>query len=255
MGMLREHADWYVTSTHILSPVNDKTTDRVVPPGNTVFLGLGASEYGLRQSSKWLKSLVSICSFVIGSCLFSLTTRRVGPQQRRTLISTFAIQCILLLIAASLLQTRIISGATPRSQPSSTKTTVNPTAPADDPKPDTATLLQLIPIALVAFQSSGQMAASRLLGFSEIPTTVLTSLYYDLASDPGLLLPLAQNVKRNRRFNAVVGVVVGAIAGGWLARATGGIEAALWIAAGSKFVIANSWWFWKGSRKLPRSPV
>lgn len=210
--------------------------------GNTVFLGLGASDPALRKSSKWLKSLVSICAFVIGSCVFSMT-RWLGPQKRRTLASTFLVQSILLIIAAVLLQTSIISGTTgPQSS--------NADVSSIDAPPDKAFFLELITIALIAFQSSGQMAASRLLGFNEIPTTVLTSLYYDLASDPGLLLPFSQNVKRNRRFNAVVGVIAGAIVGGWLARATGGIETALWVAAGSKVVIAMSWMVWKGKEKV-----
>lgn len=181
-------------------------------------------------------------------------TRWLGPQKRRTLASTFFIQSILLIIAAILLQTSIISGRTGPQPPSGNASSSN----AIDPPPDKAFFLELITIALVAFQSSGQMAASRLLGFNEIPTTVLTSLYYDLASDPGLLLPFSQNVKRNRRFNAVVCVVAGAIAGGWLARATGGIETALWVASGSKVVIAASWIVWKGKEKVvsgPASPV
>lgn len=110
---------------------------------------------------------------------------------------------------------------------------------------DGGSFLQLIPLALIAFQAAGQMAASRLLAFNEIPTTVLTSLYYDLASDPGILDPVSENVKRNRRFVAVVGVIAGAVAGGWLARGTGGISVALWIAAGTKFCIACMWWVWR----------
>ncbi|EAS28556.3 uncharacterized protein CIMG_09760 [Coccidioides immitis RS] len=252
-----KHADIIFLFCYFLSGLCDSSVFRAwgcfvsMQTGNTVFLGLGASDYAFRKTSKWLKSLVSICSFVIGSCVFSMS-RWIGPQKRRTLVSTFAIQCALLIIAASLLQSGAISGKTgPQSSSGGSGSGI---VTADDPQPDKAMFLELVPIALVAFQSSGQMAASRLLGFNEIPTTVLTSLYYDLASDPGLLLPLSQNVKRNRRLNAAIGVIAGAIFGGWLARATGGIETALWIAAASKFVIANSWLFWKGEQKIP-SPV
>ncbi|EEP79838.1 predicted protein [Uncinocarpus reesii 1704] len=250
-----KHADIVFLFCYFLSGLCDSSVFRAwgcfvsMQTGNTVFLGLGASDYALRQTSKWLKSLVSICSFVIGSCVFSMT-RWLNPQKRRTLFSTFTVQGLLLLIAACLLQTGVISGKT-TSAPGDGGGGGTGIVLASDPRPDTAMYLDVIPIALVAFQSSGQMAASRLLGFSEIPTTVLTSLYYDLASDPGLLLPLSQNVKRNRRFNAVIGVIAGAIVGGWLSRATGGIEAAMWIATGSKFVIANSWLLWKGKEKAP----
>ncbi|KMP02650.1 domain containing protein [Coccidioides immitis RMSCC 2394] len=223
-----KHADIIFLFCYFLSGLCDSSVFRAwgcfvsMQTGNTVFLGLGASDYAFRKTSKWLKS------------------------------PGFNLLCALLIIAASLLQSGAISGKTgPQSSSGGSGSGI---VTADDPQPDKAMFLELVPIALVAFQSSGQMAASRLLGFNEIPTTVLTSLYYDLASDPGLLLPLSQNVKRNRRLNAAIGVIAGAIFGGWLARATGGIETALWIAAASKFVIANSWLFWKGEQKIP-SPV
>jgi hypothetical protein len=41
-------------------------------------------------------------------------------------------------------------------------------------------------IALVAFQSAGQTVASRALQYSGLTTSVLTSNYCDLFSDPGL---------------------------------------------------------------------
>lgn len=84
---------------------------------------------------------------------------------------------------------------------------------------------------------------SRLLGFNEVPTTVLTSVYCDLASDPKLLK--ADNVKRNRRVAAVISILVGGIAGGWISRSPAGLSTNLWIAAAIKMTIAMSWSVWK----------
>ncbi|KAI2081702.1 hypothetical protein LOZ36_006128 [Ophidiomyces ophidiicola] len=245
-----QHADVVFVLCYLLSGLCDSSVFRAwgcfvsMQTGNTVFLGLGASDAALRKSSKWLKALVSIAAFIAGSCLFALT-RWLGPQRRRTLAGSFAVQAVFLAVAAVLLRTGAISGDTHSTTTSSTILVV------DDGAPDRAVFLQLVPIALVAFQSAGQMAASRLLGFSEIPTTVLTSLYYDLAADPALLAPLRENVKRNRRFAAAVAVVAGAVLGGWLARATGGIETALWMAAATKFAVAVAWLCWPASSKTP----
>lgn len=108
--------------------------------------------------------------------------------------------------------------------------------------------LELIPIALLAFQSAGSIAVTRALGFNEIPSVVLTSVYFDLASDPALVTgSVGGNVKRNRRAGAVVMLVIGAIVGGWLSRSAAGMESALWISGGIKFILAFVWFGWWGN--------
>jgi len=84
---------------------------------------------------------------------------------------------------------------------------------------------------------------SRLLGFNEVPTTVLTSVYCDLASDPAILK--RDNVKRNRRVAAVLAILIGGIAGGWISRSRAGMSVSLWIAAAIKMVIAVAWSAWR----------
>lgn len=112
--------------------------------------------------------------------------------------------------------------------------------------------LTLAPLALMAFQFGGQIVTSRVLGFNEVPTNVLTSLYCDLLSDPLLWAPLGGNVKRNRRVTAVILMVVGGILGAWLQRSNAGMPAALWIAGAVKMVIAGAWLGWKGKPVLPK---
>jgi hypothetical protein len=103
--------------------------------------------------------------------------------------------------------------------------------------------LELLPLAFLAFQSGGQIVTSRILGFNEVPTTVLTSVYCDLASDPKLLA--IDNVKRNRRLAAVICLLVGGIAGGWISRSDAGLQTNLWVAAGIKMAISLGWSIWK----------
>ena len=107
---------------------------------------------------------------------------------------------------------------------------------------------QLLPIALLSFQSAGQIVGSRVLGFAEVPTVVLTSMLHDISTDPALLGPLRQNLKRNRRVLAFVGILVGAVAGGFIAETTGRMQIPLWIAGGIKLCIASAWIVWPEKR-------
>jgi hypothetical protein len=101
---------------------------------------------------------------------------------------------------------------------------------------------ELIPLGFLAFQSGGQMIASRMLGFNEVPTTVLTSVYCDLSSDPSILKK--NNVKRNRRAGAILCIVLGGIIGGLVSKSSAGMSTTLWIAAAIKMAIALGWSLW-----------
>jgi hypothetical protein len=107
---------------------------------------------------------------------------------------------------------------------------------------------ELLPLGFLAFQSGGQIITSRVLGFNEVPTTVLTSVYCDLANDPKLFK--ADNVKRNRRAAAIVSILAGGIAGGWISRSAAGLSLNLWIAAAIKMGITLCWSFW-----MPKTPI
>ena len=91
---------------------------------------------------------------------------------------------------------------------------------------------QLAPIALLSFQSAGQIVAARALGVMEVPTVVVTSLLCDLWGDQKLFA--RSNKKRDRRVAAFLLTLVGGITGGWISKATGGVSASLWIAGGVK---------------------
>ena len=75
---------------------------------------------------------------------------------------------------------------------------------------------------------------------------MLTSVYCDLLSDPKLLVAFRDNPKRNRRVMAILSLLLGGIAGGWIQRAEGGMLIVLWVAAGIKLVLAIMWGLWKG---------
>lgn len=160
--------------------------------------------------------------------IFSICMRTVGSLKRGTLFVSFLVQTALIIIAVALIQADLI-----------------PHTSGDMSLDGGPLFLELIPIALLAFQSAGGMTCSRALGYNEIPTVVLTSVYFDIASDPKLVDKPTENVKRNRRIGGVVFLLIGAIIGGWLSRSSGGMESALWMAAGMKLVAAVGWLFWK----------
>jgi hypothetical protein len=100
----------------------------------------------------------------------------------------------------------------------------------------------LVPIALVAFQSCGQAVTSRALKYNALTSVVLTSIYCDLFSDAELFA--VHNTERNRRLGAPILLLFGAVMGGLLAHSSIGTAGVLWIAAGLKFCVVLSWFFW-----------
>ncbi|PGH06622.1 hypothetical protein GX51_02249 [Blastomyces parvus] len=193
--------------------------------GNTIYLGLGVSGQPDSQPYRWVLSGTAILSFAWGVFVFSRITRLAGPLRRGTMATTFLVQALLNIASGALVEAGIVP------------------PDASDKLPSSG--IVLLPLALMSFQSAGQIVASRMLDYAELPTVALTSTYCDLMIDPMLFTaPLLENPKRNRRFVSVVALVVGAALGGYLTRA-GSIAGALWIAASIKIAIAAAWMFWK----------
>jgi len=109
--------------------------------------------------------------------------------------------------------------------------------------------VELCPIALLAFQSAGQIVASRILKYNALPTVVLTSLFCDLMSDPDLLTAgLLEDPDRNRRAAGAVMLFVGATIGGAVMKSSIGYAGALWIATGVKGCMVLAWLVWRQKR-------
>ena len=100
----------------------------------------------------------------------------------------------------------------------------------------------LVPLAAVAFQSSGQAVTSRVMQFGGLTSVVLTSNYCDLFSDPNLFTLV--NVERNRRSAAPLLLLLGAICGGLWAHSEVGMRGALWTAVALKALIVVAWEIW-----------
>lgn len=147
------------------------------------------------------------------------------------MVYTWLIQGVLIYICAALEDT----GVVPNN--------------AGDVLPDS--FVVLLPLSLLSMQSAGQMAMSRILGYGEVTSVVLTSSYFDFAFDDKVFTGPTRNVKRNRRVGSMLMVLLGAIAGGFLTQDED-ISKVLWFAGSLKVAIAVLWMFWKskGSVRL-----
>lgn len=188
-------------------------------------MGLGASGQDVKPYG-WAESLLSIIFFAFGCLVFAKFAQFFGIRKRGVMAVSFFVQCVMVFISAGLTQGRVIDGQIPAMS-------------HDNPE-----WSQLVPIILLSFQAAGQISAARNLSLNEVPTVVVTSLLYDMWSDPKLLAGLTENAKRNRRIAAFVLELVGAIAGGWVSKATASVSGALWIIGALKGAIFIAWMFW-----------
>ncbi|KAL3467152.1 hypothetical protein BJX64DRAFT_274180 [Aspergillus heterothallicus] len=198
--------------------------------GNTVYLGLGLSGLDESGNQRWLKSLISISSFCAGSFLFALLHHSPvffsSARQRGALFASFILQMGCVAVAATIV-----------------------TLEEQSTRSDPLTWRVAVPLALVAFQSSGQAVTSRVVGYGSLTSVVLTSIYCDLFSYPALAISSNGGGKRAdewRRLGAVLALFLGILLGGAWAKSQVGLQGALWTAVVLKGVIAGAWLVWRG---------
>ncbi|OAP63182.1 hypothetical protein AYL99_02409 [Fonsecaea erecta] len=228
--------------------------------GNTVFAALGlGGQPKASHKQQYYKSLTSIGAFCLGALFFSALHRYPqGPgQQRRSrtrvsLIVSFFVQTVLVVVAASLVSTNEVS-----NQPfvAGTFSSGN-----DEIPPSTINFLDLCPIALISFQAAGQVTLSRLLSVVELPTIVLSALYHDVCADLYTIRDswrkssslweffAVSERKQQRRAACIVALFLGGVIGGEMYKSSAGMAGALWLAAGLKFGILFGWFFWKAQK-------
>ena len=198
--------------------------------GNTVYVGLGVSGQPLSQPYRWAKSGTAILSFCFGNYFFSRATRYLGPLKRSTMIISSLFQSLLCFAAMALVTTGVVPMNAGNLLPGN--------------------CIVLLPLSLLSFQSAGQIVMSRMLGYNEIPTVVLTSTYTDLFMDAKLFTaPITTNAKRNRRAISAVALLLGATLGGFLTKG-GSIVDPLWVTGVLKIVLAGTWVFWRGKGSI-----
>lgn len=169
--------------------------------------------------------MISLVSFCVGSFFFARYHRYFGGKKRWVIVSSYILQLIMILVSA------VMVSVGPRETPQ-----------------DPITIWVVIPIALVAFQASGQAVISRVLKYGSLTSVVLTSIYCDLFSDEKFFAGLTQNVERNRRAAAPVLLLIGAIFGGLWAHSSVGLAGALWTAVVLKVAVIAAWCLWAAEK-------
>ncbi|KAJ8128666.1 hypothetical protein O1611_g4967 [Lasiodiplodia mahajangana] len=228
-NVCRDWADLILLACYVVTGMLDSASISTwgsfvsMQTGNTVYFGLGIA--APKESTRWIKSATSIVFFCAGSVFFSSFHRYFSPTRRWVLCASFIIQTAVIVAAAAILT----------FGPKST-----------DPK-ESIGWPELVPIALIAFQSCGQAVVSRALKFNALTSVVLTSLYCDLFSDANLLA--MQNAERNRRVAAPLLLLGGAVLGGLLAHSSFGCAGALWVAAALKLCVVVAWFSWPAETK------
>lgn len=139
----------------------------------------------------------------------------VGATRRLTLLISFLLQTLCIAVPALLVQIDTVPDSTVGNK------------------------RIFIAILFLAAQSGAQIVTAKSLGFTEIPTTVLTSVYNDLAGDAELFR--WRNPKRNRRIGAITTILLGGISAAWLSRLGGSLALVLWLGAGIKLLVTLSW--------------
>ena len=204
-------------------------------PGNTVILGLSTA--GLPSMPyAWLATLVSLITFLIGAMATFHVSKFLTPRgvtsNRLWTCSLFAIQGIFIFVAAAL--------ATPENLIAKNPAGTSFSTPEPEYVKHDIRIVSLLP--LLGWQAGMQIAASRLLGYNELPVNVVTSTYCDLMGDFKLFA--TNNVKRNRRAASVLLLFIGSVVSAWLMRSRGGLESVLWVAGGIKVLAAAGLFVW-----------
>lgn len=204
-------------------------------------MGLGASGQPENLPHKaWVRCLLAIVFFAIGALFFSNFHRYFGPHKRWVMVASFAIQAVMTGIVAILATTGAVW-----NKPLGRSTTHGNGLIVETVE-DSFPWSDLAPIILLAFQSAGQIVASRVLKYNSMPTIVLTSLYCDMMSDARLFTaPITDNADRNRRAAGAILLLGGSIGGGWMSKSWTGFAGPLWIAAFLKGCMVVAWYFWK----------
>ncbi|KAK3694191.1 hypothetical protein B0T22DRAFT_373036 [Podospora appendiculata] len=224
----RDYADVVLVCCYFITGLLDSCSISVwgsfvsMQTGNTVYIGLGLAAPW--ESTRWIKSAVSLGSFCVGSFVFSRFHHFFSPKRRWVLCTSFTVQFILTAIAAALVTTMGVP----------------------DFKDEIGWHV-LLPIALVAFQACGQAFTSRALRHDALTSVVLTGIYIDLFSDAEMLC--LGNSERNRRVGSTVCLLAGACLGGIFAHSSIGIAGALWVAALLKLVVVVIWAVWPARRE------
>jgi len=205
--------------------------------GNTVFAALGLG--GLPKAShgqQYYKSLTAIGSFCLGALFFSALHRyptglseQPCSRRRWIFIVSFSLQTALMIIPAILVTLNLVS-----NQPFVPGSFSSGSSNNNSGSGTLTNFLDLCPVALLSFQAAGQTTLSRLLAVLDMPTIVLSALYFDFTADLYSLrqawrkssslweFASVQQKRQGQRLLCIIALCTGGITGGEMYKSFGG---------------------------------
>lgn len=227
--------------------------------GNTIFVALGIM--GLPHTThfqQYFKSITAIVSFNLGSLFFNILHRlpvalaeHPHSRLRFILLLSYAFQAAFTLVAVVLVTTGHVS-----SRPYVAQEFSSGVSEAHGGLTWSYTnYLDLLPIACLAIAASGQVCVSRVLGYNEMPTHVVSALYHDFTGDLlGMRRAWVQstsfrgflyNTRREwMRFACLAAFFLGALVGGSFYKSHAGMDGALWVVFGIRCLCLVGLWYW-----------
>jgi uncharacterized membrane protein YoaK (UPF0700 family) len=240
--------------------------------GNTVFLALGIAQQPVAShNQQWTKSLTAIGFACLGCAFFNFIHRcpnlSEGPTSRKRwiLVVSWVIQCIFILIAALFTHYGVVSNQPAIGGKYSSGSSEEERAEVTK-NSDHYNYVDLVAIALLAFQSAAPVCLSRILCMPELPTIAVSSIYHSWTSGlfemrkrwnasttwKSFIVDRSDGGenKQLQRASAIVALFLGAVITGQCYKRNYGVTTSLFVAASVKGMIAFSWCFWP--RKLSK---
>jgi hypothetical protein len=218
------------------------------------------------NNQNWTKSLTAIGFACLGSAFFNFVHRYPAlsedPRSRKrwVLVVSWVLQCMFIMIGGFFTHYGVVS-----NQPaiggvfsSGSSKEAAETARSHDPY----NYVDLVAIALLAFQGAAPVCLSRILRMADFPTIAVSSLYHSWTA--GLFetrkrwkesttwksFVIDKSVegdnKQLQRTGAILALFLGAVITGQFYRKEYGITTSLFVAAALKGMIAILWCIWPG---------
>ena len=177
---------------------------------------------------------------------------QASSRKRSVFVLSFLVQTILVVIAAALVTSGVVS-----NQPFIVGQFSSGSHTMEEVEDDHKNYMDLLPIAVLAIEAAGQVCLSRVLSLIELPTIVLSTLYHDWTGD--LLgtrqlwrrsksfkdFVIVHSRRQNKRFLAIVALFLGGYVGGEMYKSKIGMAGALWLASFLKASVVVTFALWR----------
>jgi hypothetical protein len=230
-------------------------------------VALGITRHPVAANNQnWTKSLTAIGFACLGSAFFNFfhrypaLTEDPSSRKRWVLVVSWILQCIFIMTAGFFTHYGVVSNQPAIGGVFSSGSSKEAAEAARNH--DHYNYIDLIAIALLAFQGAAPVCLSRILHMAEFPTIAISSMYH---SWTGGLFEMGKRWRESttwksfiidrsdvgenkqlQRTGAILALFLGAVITGQCYRQEYGVTTSLFVAAALKGMITILWCFWPG---------